>query len=109
MDPEIVSGRSALERDPSLPYVISEEEFGESEVGWQQLTITYFAGDSVLVDDQDVPIPDVVNTVGLLPIALFGEGTSVYVRNPRLEIDFEMVLDTRAYTDAILNYGRPGG
>jgi hypothetical protein len=99
------------ERDTSRPYALSLAEFAESPDGWQQLTITYYAGDTVLVDDKEQPIQDIVKTVGPLTPLSFG-GVSEdphirYVRNHRLEVDFEIVLDRRSYVDVVLNYGNP--
>jgi hypothetical protein len=92
--------------------VISPLEFAEpDEIGWTQVTITYYAGDSVLVDDREQPIRNVRNTVGPLSVNGFGgisEHSAIrYVRNEKLEIDFEIVLDERSYADAVLNYGNP--
>jgi hypothetical protein len=100
-----------VNRDAAKPYAISVEEFGEQGDGWQQLTITYYALDKVLVDDKDQPIRDIQGTVGPLDALGFG-GISGdphirYVRCHKLEIDFEIVLDARSYADVILNYGNP--
>jgi hypothetical protein len=93
------------------PYVIPFEEFGDSPPGYQQITVTYYAGDGVLADDQDQPIRDISRTVGPLNPLSFG-GVSKdphirYVRNQRLEIDFEIILNARSYAEAVLNYGNP--
>lgn len=100
-----------LRRDINRPYVISAEEFGETPPGWQQLTITYFAKDKVLVDDKNEPIQLINKTTGPLSPLSFGgvsgDAHLCYVRNQLLEIDFEIVLDRRAYADVILHYGNP--
>jgi hypothetical protein len=100
-------------RDTSKPYAISVQEFGESGPGIQQLTITYYAGDKVLADDQELPIRDILKTVGPLSALSFG-GISQdphirYVRNEDLEIDFEIILSAQSYAEAVLNYGNPAG
>ena len=94
------------------PYVISAEELGEPpNPGWQQLTITYYAGDQVLADDKDQPIRDIRGTVGSVELITFGGPSGdphlKYVRNEKLEIDFEIVYDRRSYADVVLNYGQP--
>ena len=96
------------EKVKTKPYQISEEEFLEGVDGYQQLAITYYAGDKVLVDDKEQPIPDILRTVGMLDRDMFGKETVRYVRNDKLEIDFEVILSNRSYVDAILHYGRPG-
>ncbi len=98
--------------DKSRPYIISLEDFCEPPAGFQQLTITYYAGDKVLVDDKDIPIENVGKTTGPLSPLSFG-GVSqdphlMFVRNHLLDCDFEVVLNAGSYADIILNYGRPG-
>lgn len=98
-------------RDKTKPYVISPAEFSESLVGWQQLSITYYAGDKVLADDAEQPIRDVLMTTGPISREGFGgisEDPSIrYIRNEKLELDFEIRWDDRSYAEAVLNYGNP--
>jgi hypothetical protein len=97
-------------RDTSKPYVISQAEFfEESPEGYSQVTVTYYAGDHVLIDEKEDQIRGIDKTVGKLNDKVFGgisEDPNVrYVRNDKLQVDFEILLDKREYTDAILNYG----
>ena len=80
------------------PYVISPEEFGDCD--YETVSLTYYA-DKVLTDDMDEPIEDVENTVGSDSLNHFGEyeDDSVFVRNDRLKIDYEILLDLRKYSD----------
>lgn len=99
------------ERDRSKPYVISADEFAEGpEEGVHQcLTIKWYDEDKVLVDDQDQPIPDIRRTSGPLSKSGFGgvsgQPNIRYVRNERLEIDFEILFSEQAYIEAVLSYG----
>lgn len=99
------------ERDRTQPYVISDDEFAEGpEQGvHQSLSVKWYDDDQVLVDDQGQPIPDIRRTTGLLSKSGFGgvsgDPNIRYVRNERLEIDFEIAFDERSYTEAVLNYG----
>jgi hypothetical protein len=98
-------------RDRNKPYIISEDEFNEGAEGHQSLTITWYEGDFTLTDDQEKPLRDTRSYVGDISKGTFG-GVScqpyiMYVRNERLEIDFEIKYDERAYVDAVLNYGDP--
>ena len=100
-----------VRRDIRKPYVISADEFAETPPGWQQLSLTYYAGDKVLTDEKDEPIKLIAKTTGPLSPLSFG-GVSgdphiCYVRNQTLEADLEIVLDRRSYVDVILNYGNP--
>lgn len=101
----------AKKRVYGKPRRISLAEFSETPPGTQNITITYYGGDKVLVDEKDEPIRDHHKIVGALTPLSFG-GISgdphiCYVRNEELEVDFEVVLDARSYAEAILNYGRP--
>lgn len=112
----VISGddiQPPLRRDPSKPYAIFVAELDDKgpEDGWQQITITWYEGDNVLVDDKEDPITNVLQTVGPLSIEGFGEMSGDpnlrYVRNEKLEVDFEIVLDRRSYVDVVLGYGDP--
>lgn len=101
----------ALE-EPPFPFEISRNQFGElADEGFQTINVTYYAEDRVLVDDKDEPIRDVQGTVGTLSPLAFGGASGDpnirYVRNRRLEVDFEICLDARSYTETVLGYGQP--
>ena len=101
-----------IERDIRFPYMITEDEFGDSPPGWQQITLTYFASGGTLVDDKNEPIPNYRKIVGKIRGpqdfgGVSGDPHLRYVRNQEMETDFEIVLDARSYADGILNYGQP--
>lgn len=103
---------SQLVRGVNRPHIISFQEFGETDAGWQQLTITWYNGDGVLVDDKEQPIRDTNSITGVKPVksmfgGVSGDPSIMYIRNPRLEVDFEVVWDDGSYVDVILNYGKP--
>lgn len=83
------------------PYVIPPEEFGEEE-DYGRSSLTYYA-DKVLVDELDEMVENVEDTIGFESLTHFGEyeEDSVYVRNERIKCDFEILLDTRRYTDVL--------
>lgn len=92
--------------------VITVGQFHEEKSDYNKITITYYEADNVLVDDREIPIRDYVKVVGAdFRKHYGGEGSDdpniVHVRNDRLESDFEIVKDGRAYVDVILNYGNP--
>lgn len=81
------------------PYVISPYDYGEAE-GYDTESLIYYA-DGVLTDDDNNPIEDVEGTVGKDALTHFGEyeDDSVFVRNERLKIDYEILLDSSKYSD----------
>lgn len=90
------------------PFVIEPEEFGETD--YETVSLTYYA-DGVLADDRDNVIEDVEGMVGVESLDHFGEyeDDSVFVRNDRLETDFEILLDLRKFSDVVkVNPNRVG-
>lgn len=80
-------------------YVITPDEFAELE-DYETHSLTYYQ-DGVLTDEEDNPIDDIDELVGLESLESFGmyETDSVYVRNERLKTDYEILLDMRSYSD----------
>ena len=91
---------------PTVPYIISVDEFFQDEEDYEKLTITYFKKDDTLVDERNSPIADVEGTAGLKFAENFGSKSNdaniVYIRNRRLSADFEIVLDKSSFTETIL-------
>jgi hypothetical protein len=95
----------ATNTDPEaekLIYVIPPEEFGEQD-GYDYAELTYWS-DGVLTDDLDEPIDDIEGSIGYESLNHFGEyeDDSVFVRNDIRKIDYQILLDPRAYSMAIL-------
>lgn len=95
-----MQGRGAIH-----PYVIHQEEFMANDDEHEQVTLTYFSGDDVLSDERDTVIaePDVI--VGLDNLQKFGHGSgdpnTVYIRNPRLEVDYEVVRSEGTFAQEV--------
>lgn len=89
------------ERAKAVPYVIPPENFGEFET-YDCVGFTYYA-DGVLADDGDEKVEDIEGTVGSESLNHFGEygDDSVYVRNDRLKIDYEILKDERTYEELL--------
>lgn len=86
---------------PDEPYVISPEEFGESD-NYEQINLTYYS-DGVLADDSDEIMDDIEGTVGEDFADHFGdyEDDSVHIRNDRLRCDYEILKDNRTYDEVV--------
>lgn len=80
------------------PYVLSPDEFADSENDVQTLT---FYSDGILADDEYNIIKDINGYVGNEALNTFGEYESdvVYVRNNKYKIDYEILLDDRKFYD----------
>lgn len=98
--------REKLNRTSKAPYIISHEEFLEAEPEYNQVTLTYYEGDDTLVDEKDDPIPIPDDIVGEESLQRFGYGSdssrSVYVRNDRLALDFEVVKSDGKFAHEVL-------
>ena len=83
--------------DMKKPYVISPDEYGEMD-DYDLYSYTYYA-DKVLADENNEPIEDVDQRIGLESLNHFGEygDDSVYVRNDELKADYEILLDNEKY------------
>lgn len=95
-------------RSEDHPFVISFDEYDENEEGHSQTNLTYFDGDDILIDEKEEPIEDVENTVGTENLQKFGHGSKdskiVYIRNERLDLDFEVVLSHGKYVEEVLGF-----
>lgn len=82
------------------PYVISPYDFGEIDE-FHTISLTYYA-DGVLEDDEQNIVTDVDELIGEQSLTTFGEyeDDSVFVRNERLQTDFEILKDPRTYAEA---------
>lgn len=82
------------------PYVISPDEFGEKD-GYENVTLTYYA-DGVLTDYFDNVISNIDEVVGFNSLDHFGEYEDdvVFVRNEKMETDYEILRDLRDFNES---------
>lgn len=94
--------------EANLPHVISAEDFNENETEYEQVTITWFAGDDVLVDETEQMIDDVEGVVGVSNMDRFGylsgDNNIVYIRNTDKELEFEVVRSEGNYAQEVLGF-----
>lgn len=83
------------------PYVITPDEFGE-DPNYATTTLFYYY-DKVVSNEYDEALDDdeIEELVGKDALSHFGEyeDDSVFVRNDRLETDYEILLTPRKYSD----------
>lgn len=96
--------------DHKPPYIISTSQYTDGETDFSQATLVYFSGDKVLTDDRHVRIKNVEIDlmVGKVNLTKFGQMADaedvLYIRNEKLNTDFEVFLETKNYTDEVLEY-----
>lgn len=93
-DDEIVKEDEDVER----PYVISPHEY--DEIGYRTVSLEYFA-DGVLIDEKGKIIRNVDEVIGIEPEEHFGEyeDDSVFVRDDRKRIDYEILRNEGMYAE----------
>lgn len=90
-----------------VPYVISVDEFLDSN-GNNKVSLTYYDGvdSQVLADERDAVISKITPLLGDDFLTNFGHRSGdkniVYVRNERLEMDIEVVLNESSYEEVVL-------
>lgn len=93
----------AANRSTDAPYILHKDEYWREELGYTQTTLTYYEGDNVLVDQEEVPIYSHESIVGPL---MFGHGSNdqnvFYVRNDKLRAEYEIIRDRGHYAIEVL-------
>lgn len=87
------------EEEVEKPYVIEPEEIWEQE--YPTITLTYFEADDILADESNKIIKNIDELVGEDFADHFGEyeDDSVYVKNDRLQVYYEILRDTGSYSE----------
>lgn len=90
-------------RTQTEPYVIHKDEFFENDLDYAQHTWTFYAGDSIMVSEEDAPVYNYETIVG--PVR-FGHGSGdpnvFYVRNDGTKSEYEILLEPGLYSREIL-------
>lgn len=92
------------------PVVISEEDFMSGDSGYDQVTLTYYAGDNVLCtpDDSEVAGNERLWAVGTLIenyVPPSGDSNEIYIRSPKLHQDYEIIRMEGSYSQEVLGLG----
>lgn len=96
-----VSGRT-----PEIPYQITQIEFMANDDDYEQVSITWYAGDNQLTDEHDQIIPD-HRIVGKHNLERFGTGRDpniVLVRNEKLRMDYEILRHDGKYEHVVAGF-----
>ena len=98
-DPEAEAAKGEL----GAPYVISFEVFQENEFDWSQETVTFYTGDDILADESDSPIYNYRSLFGELHFGYgSGDPNVVYIRNPSLRREWEVLRSTGHFAIEVL-------
>lgn len=97
----------ALPRREDEPHILSKNEYFANETDYAQVELTYYAGDGVLCNmhDEVMEIPITVGDENLK----FGHGSEdenvVYVRNDKLQVEYEVTKSEGKYAHEVLGAG----
>lgn len=88
-------------------YLIPREVFYSDEDNFEKETLTWYAGDDVMVDFYEEVMTDYQGTVGDSFQDAFvknGPTRDAWVRNERLQVDYEITLHEGDYTEIVLGF-----
>lgn len=82
------------------PYTISPEDFA-TKMDYEKVTLTYFKGDKVFMDEDEEKIDDVLKLIGENNMQFVGqyEPGVLYVRNEQFETDYEVIFEECKYVE----------
>lgn len=90
-------------RTAADPYILHKDEFFADERGFNQYTVTYYAGDNMLADQEESPVYNHDQILGELR---FGHGSGannvVYIRNERLRSEYEVLREEGHFAVEVL-------
>ena len=90
-------------RDSLSPYVIHKDEFWSNEMEFAQHTWTYYEGDDVMIDEEDVVVYNHDQKIGEMK---FGHGSgdkdTVYIRNEKMKMEMEVLREEGLYSIEVM-------
>lgn len=89
------------------PYIISYDTFMRGDKDYSQKSLTYFENDGVMIDEHDMPIDEIDVIIGNRNIRfghLSKDAMIVFVRNDKLETDFEITRNKGSFARDILGF-----
>lgn len=93
------------QRNWKAPHIIHQDEYASNENDNPQTSYTYYAGDNILTDTDDSILENPESHVGPKALQNFGHGTDdfniVYVRNPQLGLDIEVIRHPGTYAEEV--------
>lgn len=89
-------------------YVITEDEFSSNDLEYETTTLTYYAADDILIDEDERIIDD-VSVIGAENLKRFGHGTDdkdiVFIANDAHHLIYEILRSHRSYKEDVLGLG----
>lgn len=90
-------------RTEQRPYVLHKDEFYADEKDYEQVTLTYYAGDNIMTTDDDQIVYNHEDQTGPMR---FGHGSGdmkvFYVRNDKNKAEYEIIRHEGRYSEEVL-------
>ena len=89
----------------TLFYVIDSEEFYNAETTCEQTSLTYYTKDDTLADENDTLIDaptDIIGREAYDILSNVNERGPIYVRNHMLMMEYEIIKETRSFSEVVL-------
>lgn len=91
--------------DPSLPHIISIEDYNDTGRNNDKVSYTYYDEDDTLADEKEKIVPDSDKILGNQALISFGlmsdDPDIVYVRNNKAGTDYEIVRVHKSYAETV--------
>lgn len=87
-------------KEERMTSLITSERFANEEPEFEKITLNFYEKDGVLADNYG-DIVDIEKSIGLKAVSYFEllHTDVVYIRNEKLKIDYEIVLEHEAYSE----------
>lgn len=96
-----------LARASGKPYIIPVDIFMHNEIGYPQLSLTFFEGDQILVDEEENVVDFADKVVGMANLQfgyLSKDANIVYIRNEKTGYDYEVLRSMGSYAEEIAGF-----
>ena len=92
--------------DKSKPYLTTSDEMLSNEENYAEATLTYYAGDQVLVNEEEEPLDDKSKLLIVgMNLSAFeqmpDDENAIYIRNDRIQTYLEVVRNEGTYAQAV--------
>lgn len=90
--------KDTADNDYPDPYRIEPTEYGEGPE-YDKQSLIFYEEDGVVADETDVIVDDPDSVIGLENLDHFDSSDVIYIRNERLEIDYEVLKDPGSFAE----------
>lgn len=106
-DPQLDDDQPSVEETQSeTPYVLTEEQFSEENLHYDKVSLTYYAADNSLCDENEDLMDDIEGIVGAINLDMKNVAVEhpdiIYIRNDRLSIDYEITINLGGYRALVM-------